>query len=85
MNRRERFVKTMTFGLPDWPASGDYFYYESTRQRWEREGLPPNAELNSYFNMGFNPFQWKVPANVAIPVYQVMTTFTITGWSFHIF
>ena len=74
MNRRERFVKTMTFDLPDRAASGDCFHFESTRQRWEAEGLPPGADLNSYFNMDFNPFQWKVPVNVAGPVPDFGTT-----------
>ena len=68
MNRRERFLKTMTFDFPDRPASGDYFFYESTRKRWESEGLPLNTDLNSYFNMDFDPFQWCVPVNVAGPV-----------------
>ncbi len=79
MNRRERFIKTMIFDFPDRPASGDYFYYESTRKRWETEGLPPNTDLNSYFNMDFDPFQWNVLSNavgpdVAKPVPDFETT-----------
>jgi uroporphyrinogen decarboxylase len=61
MNRRERFLATMTFGTPDRPASGDYFYYASTRERWEREGLPADADLNDYFGMDFDPFRFQVP------------------------
>ena len=61
MNRRERFLRTMTFAAPDRPAAGDYFYYESTRQRWEREGLPPGVNLVKYFQLDFDPFQWKIP------------------------
>jgi hypothetical protein len=40
VNRRTRFIKTMTFAAPDRPARGHYFAYDATRQRWEREGLP---------------------------------------------
>jgi hypothetical protein len=68
MNRRERFLQTMTFAAPDRPASGDYFYYEATRQRWEREGLPPGIDLTEYFGMDFDPFKWQVPANVVGPL-----------------
>jgi len=64
VNRRQRFLETMTFGKPDRPASGDYFYYDSTRQRWESEGLPPDTDLDDYFGMDFNPFRWRVPVNV---------------------
>ena len=61
----------MTFGAPDRPASGDYFAYDSTQQRWEREGLPPGVDLNEYFGMDFDPFQWRVPANLAVlPRYE---------------
>ncbi len=73
MNRRLRFLETMTFGAPDHPASGDYFSYDSTRQRWEREGLPPGVDLNEYFGMDFDPFQWKVPADLAVlPRYETV-------------
>ena len=73
MNRRERFLQTMTFGTPDRPASGDYFFFDSTRERWEREGLPANADLNEYFEMDFDPFQWKVPAELSIfPRYETV-------------
>lgn len=51
----------MTFGSPDRPASGDYFYYESTRRRWESEGLPKDANPLEYFGMDFDPFAWKIP------------------------
>ena len=60
MNRRTRFIETMTFGAPDRPASADYFAYDSTRQRWEAEGLPADADLNEYFGMDFDPFRWVV-------------------------
>ena len=49
MNRRIRFIETMTFGSPDRPASADYFAYDATRQRWEAEGLPKGVDLNEYF------------------------------------
>lgn len=61
MNQRERFIQTLTFGTPDVPASGDYFAYPSTRERWEAEGLPRGADLNAYFGMDFDPFAWQVP------------------------
>jgi hypothetical protein len=63
VNRRERFLETMAFGSPDRPASGDYFYYEATRNRWEREGLPVGVDLTDYFGMDFDPFKWQVPVN----------------------
>jgi hypothetical protein len=66
MNRRQRFLQTMTFGSPDRPAAGDYFAYESTRARWEREGLPPGADLDDYFACDFDPFLWRVPATLPI-------------------
>lgn len=66
MNRRERFLKTMTFGTPDIPASADYFCYQSTRERWEAEGLPKGADLDQYFGMDFNPFAWSVMGGFTI-------------------
>ena len=56
----------MTFGRPDRPASADYLSYDSTRERWEQEGLPHDADLNEYFDMDFDPFRWKVFTNVGI-------------------
>lgn len=67
MNRRERFIETMTFGSPDRPASGDYFAYETTKKRWEQEGLPKDVDLNEYFEMDFTPFQWKIPHPPVLP------------------
>lgn len=52
----------MTFGTPDRPASADYFAYQSTRDRWESEGLPKGADLEQYFGMDFTPFAWTVGA-----------------------
>lgn len=66
MTKRERFLATMTFGSPDRPASGDYFSYDSTRLRWEREGLPEAANLNEFFDMDFDPFEWKVDVNLRV-------------------
>ena len=74
MNRRERFMETMTFGKPDRPASADYFYYESTRKRWESEGLPVGVDLDEYFGMDFNPFRWKAP----VDVYELVPAFETT-------
>ena len=51
----------MTFGTPDRPASADYFAYDSTRKRWENEGLPEGVDLDEYFDMDFTPFKWKIP------------------------
>ncbi len=65
---RTRFLETMTFGSPDRPASGDYFFYESTRNRWEQEGLPPGVDLNEYFGMDFDPFRQNIPVTVVYPV-----------------
>ena len=74
MNRRERFLATMTFGSPDRPASGDYFYYDSTRERWEREGLPKGVDLNAYFGMDFDPFAWAVRTDLSVrPAFEPET------------
>ena len=54
MNERERFIKTLTCPNPDRPSYGDYFYYDSTQERWECEGLPKGldrAALFDYFGM----------------------------------
>ena len=68
MNKRQRFIETMTFGNPDRPAAGDYFFYDSTRERWEREGLPKNTDLLEYFNVDFDPFRWKIPHPELFPI-----------------
>ncbi len=63
----------MTFGRPDRPAEGDYFAYQSTRDRWEREGLPKGADLNRYFGMDFYPFgnPWRIPVSAdIIPAFE---------------
>jgi uroporphyrinogen decarboxylase len=75
MTERERFVKTLTGGEPDRPSYGDYFAYESTQRRWEREGLPvglDRAGLYRYF--GFDHIDvWatdRLPVNVGVlPAY----------------
>jgi len=55
----------MTFGSPDRPAAGDSFDYDSTRERWEREGLPAGMDPNEYFNMDFN-VRWEVPVKIGV-------------------
>ncbi|HUU30726.1 MAG TPA: uroporphyrinogen decarboxylase family protein [Phycisphaerae bacterium] len=71
MTRRERFLRTMRFGAPDRPASAAYFAYDSTRERWEREGLPKGVDLNEHFGMDFDPFRWQVPVNLGlIPCFE---------------
>jgi len=40
MNERERFVRTLICAHPDRPSYGDYLAFDSTRERWEKEGLP---------------------------------------------
>ena len=49
MNERERFIATLTGGRPDRPSYGDYLYYESTRKRWEAEGMPAGVDLWRHF------------------------------------
>lgn len=66
--RRQRFIETMTFGNPDIPASGDYFFYDSTHLRWEPEGLPVNADMKEYFNMDFDHTSWKIPSPEILPI-----------------
>jgi hypothetical protein len=54
MNERERLIRTLTCAGPDRPSYGDYFAYDSTRERWEREGLPSglnNSTLFDHFGM----------------------------------
>lgn len=54
MNERERLIRTLTCSGPDRPSYGDYFYYDSTRERWESEGLPEGLDrggLFDYFGM----------------------------------
>ncbi|MHB9025291.1 MAG: uroporphyrinogen decarboxylase family protein [Armatimonadota bacterium] len=70
MTKRERFLQTMTFGTPDRPSQGEYFYYPATRERWEREGLPAGVDLNDFFEIDFDPFRWTVPAS-----YEVLPPF----------
>ena len=50
MNERERLILTLTCGEPDRPSYGDYFYYDTTRERWEREGLPPGLDTGGLFD-----------------------------------
>lgn len=50
MNERERFIRTLTCRGPDRPSYGDYFAYDSTRQRWEREGLPKGLDHGGLFD-----------------------------------
>ncbi len=55
MTERERFVKTLTCGMPDRPSYGDYLYYDSTRERWEREGMPKGLDNDGLFRyFGFD-------------------------------
>lgn len=58
----------MTFGNPDRPCSSDYFAYDSTRERWEREGLPKGVDPIDYFGMDFDPFNWKIPHPALFPI-----------------
>lgn len=55
MNERERLIKALTCTEPDRPSYGDYFSYDSTRKRWECEGLPKkdfdSGDLFDYFGM----------------------------------
>jgi uroporphyrinogen decarboxylase len=55
MTERERFVRTLTGTGPDRPSYGDYFAYEATQQRWEREGLPAGLDRDGLFrHFGFD-------------------------------
>ncbi|MCX5642326.1 MAG: hypothetical protein NTY10_03730 [Candidatus Omnitrophica bacterium] len=54
MTERERFIRTLTCSSPDRPSYGDYFSYEETQKRWEKDGLPKGLnreELFNYFGM----------------------------------
>jgi len=51
MNERQRFIETMTCGNPDRPSYGEYLAYESTRKRWESEGMPQGVDLYRHFGL----------------------------------
>ncbi len=51
MNERQRFIETMTCGFPDRPSYGEYLYYESTRKRWESEGMPVDVDIYRHFGL----------------------------------
>lgn len=54
MTKRQRFIETVTFGSPDKPASGELFGFDSTNERWVREGLPADViDLEKYFDIDF--------------------------------
>lgn len=48
MNRRERFVETLTFGKPDRIPLSPGGPRESTLKRWQSEGLPPDRHYMDY-------------------------------------
>lgn len=50
MNERERLIRTLTCSAPDRPSYGDYFAYDSTRLRWEQEGLPTGLDTSGLFD-----------------------------------
>lgn len=55
MNERERFVRTLTCRQPDRPSYGDYLYFESTQERWEKEGLSKGLSRQQLFDyFGFD-------------------------------
>ena len=56
MNERERFIQTMTAGNPDRLSYGDYFCYDSTRLRWEKEGMP--KDINLFRHFGFDHIRY---------------------------
>lgn len=74
MDRRERFIRTMTLNNPDIAAAGDYLAYDSTRERWESEGMPKGVDPIEFFGFDFDPFRWQVPLNWKIdPYFDVET------------
>ncbi len=55
MNERERFVRTLTCDHPDRPSYGDYLAFDSTRERWEKEGLSKGLSRQQLFDyFGFD-------------------------------
>lgn len=57
MNARERFNATLQFEKPDrLPFMEFMFYWPETRDRWNAEGMPADADPTAYF--GYDPFQW---------------------------
>ncbi len=71
MTERERFIRTLTGGVPDRPSYGDYFAYESTQRRWEREGLPGGLDREAlYRHFGFDHIDiWghdRLPVDVGV-------------------
>ena len=55
MNERERFVRTLICAHPDRPSYGDYLAFDSTRERWEKEGLSKGLSRQQLFDhFGFD-------------------------------
>lgn len=84
MTRRRRFLETMTFGGPDRPAPGDSFYYDSTRQRWEAEGLVEGIDLNWYFGMDFDHMSWRIPSSEILPIIPDFSTTILEDTAAHV-
>jgi len=51
MNGKTRWLKTMRFESVDRPPLMPGGPWATTRQRWEQEGLPADADLNDYFGL----------------------------------
>ncbi|MFH1477736.1 MAG: uroporphyrinogen decarboxylase family protein [Verrucomicrobiota bacterium] len=79
MNERERFVRTLTCDHPDRPSYGDYLAFDSTQERWEKEGLPKGLTRQQVFDyFGFDHIDiWgndRLPVNESVmPCYSAET------------
>jgi uroporphyrinogen decarboxylase len=64
MDARERFLETMRYGTPDHASYWeDPFWYDSTLERWRREGLGPDEHPRDVFSIDARPdvpLDWSV-------------------------
>ena len=70
MNERERFIRTLTCARPDRPSYGDYLAFDSTRERWEKEGLPgglSRRQLFDYFGFDHIDIWGNLPIHSVMP------------------
>lgn len=57
MNARERFNAVLAFEKPDRLPFMEFMrYWPETRDRWNAEGMPANADAGEYF--GYDRFEW---------------------------
>ncbi len=63
MDARQRFLETNRFGKPDRNFILNPWLWQSTRERWTTEGLPPDADVEAFFG---SDRRESVPVNVGL-------------------